>query len=427
MRTLKQLFLLQLLLLLSAKEFDAQTIVSDSILTTTTWNLAGSPYNVTDIIVIVDSVTLTIEPGVTILFNSGTSLKLEGKLVAIGTQESRIIFTSNSTTALMGDWHGIKVVGTSNPLGEGDQLTMKYVDGLYASTFVNLDLAYHGPYVFENCYFAHNTAVNLDGGMPYTSFQDCTFESNITGLDYFQFGGKVSHSNFIGNVNGAMNVPVVDTCYFYNNSGIALSAYGITTGCKIDNNHIGVSSLFNSVNNSFTNNVVTNNDTGIEIQTYFNGFITFIGNTICNNVDYNVKLLTANDADLSQNCWCTTDEIAIGNSIFDGNEDVAYGFVTISPLGVDCPMNNLNVGEVVSEKAGNVKVFPNPFSNKFEVQIDNDENSELIVMDMSGRILLQQSFSRNTLVGTQDLMSGVYIYQITSNNRLISSGKLIKE
>lgn len=427
MTNIKHLFILPLFLLLSTNTLYSQTTISDSVLTTTIWDLAGSPYTVTDLIVIVDSVTLTIEPGVTILFNTTTSLKLEGRLIAIGTPESRIVFTSSSTSPLMGDWNGIRVVGTTDPLGEGDQLTMKYVDGLYASTFVDLDLAYHGPYIFENCYFAHNTAVNLDGGMPYATFNRCTFEHNITGLDIFQLGGKVSHSNFIGNVNGAVNIPVVDTCYFFNNSGIALTPYGITTGCKIDNNHIGVSSMFNSANSSFVNNVITNNDIGIEIQTYFNGFITFTGNTICNNEVYNVKLLTANDADLSQNCWCTTDETAIGNSIFDGNDDGAYGFVTISPLGVGCPMNDLSVDEEATEIAANVKVFPNPFTNQFEVQIDNDENSKLTLFDMSGRVILQNSFSRTTNIQTQDLIGGVYIYQIISNNQLVSNGKLVKE
>ncbi len=103
----------------------AETIVSGNITSDTTWGLAGSPYVVTgDITVYHTSRTngeyfrkLTIEPGVEVRFNPGTGLYIGkdysgsygyyGALEAQGTAAAPIVFTSNSTSALPGDWKGI--------------------------------------------------------------------------------------------------------------------------------------------------------------------------------------------------------------------------------------------------------------------------------------------------------------------------------
>ena len=83
----------------------------------TTWTLAGSPYILTSNVVIEVGITLTIEPGVEIRFNSGTGLYISqyriydnwyhGALVAEGTADNPIIFTSNAATPSPGDWKGI--------------------------------------------------------------------------------------------------------------------------------------------------------------------------------------------------------------------------------------------------------------------------------------------------------------------------------
>jgi len=74
----------------------------------TTWITASSPYTVTCDIQVMSGVTLTIQSGVTVKFNAGTSLRVDGTLVAQGAT-----FTSSNATPAKGDWGHIFFTATS--------------------------------------------------------------------------------------------------------------------------------------------------------------------------------------------------------------------------------------------------------------------------------------------------------------------------
>jgi len=71
------------------------TAVDSDITEDTTWGLSNNPYVVDGDIVVVEGVTLTIEPGVIVKFKSG-SITVDGKIDAEGTESDPIYFTSNS-------------------------------------------------------------------------------------------------------------------------------------------------------------------------------------------------------------------------------------------------------------------------------------------------------------------------------------------
>ena len=95
----------------------AQTEVGGPILANTIWTPAGSPYIVTNAIIIGGSATLTIEPGVAVRFNAGLGITVgsaafgPGTLKAVGASSQPITFTSNINPGAPGQWKDIFFTG----------------------------------------------------------------------------------------------------------------------------------------------------------------------------------------------------------------------------------------------------------------------------------------------------------------------------
>jgi hypothetical protein len=73
------------------------------------WAKANSPYHVNGEITVPNGETLTIEPGVNVVFTGYYKFNVQGRLLAVGTQEDTIAFTAQDTSA---GWHGIRFINT---------------------------------------------------------------------------------------------------------------------------------------------------------------------------------------------------------------------------------------------------------------------------------------------------------------------------
>ncbi|HEX3131762.1 MAG TPA: right-handed parallel beta-helix repeat-containing protein, partial [Thermoanaerobaculia bacterium] len=85
------------------------TTVCGSITSDTLWKALDGPFIVTCEVVVPAGVTLTLEPGVVVKFNSLLGIQVLGSLVAQGTQSRGILFTSNRSRLRRGDWDGIGI------------------------------------------------------------------------------------------------------------------------------------------------------------------------------------------------------------------------------------------------------------------------------------------------------------------------------
>ena len=75
----------------------SETNVSGIISLDTTWTKANSPYSLTGPVLVNDTVTLTIEPGVTVNFN-GYYIRVDGTLTARGSSTDKIHFNGGQIT-----------------------------------------------------------------------------------------------------------------------------------------------------------------------------------------------------------------------------------------------------------------------------------------------------------------------------------------
>ncbi len=83
-----------------------------------TWEITGSPFYIQGDITIPDDSTLTIEPGVSVIFVDYYALNVQGRLLAVGNESDTIFFTVADTTGFndpditMGGWNGIQFIDT---------------------------------------------------------------------------------------------------------------------------------------------------------------------------------------------------------------------------------------------------------------------------------------------------------------------------
>jgi hypothetical protein len=223
--------------------FRRATEVSGTISSNTTWS--GAVF-VTGNVTVGSSATLTIFAGTTVAFANGTSLTVNGKIVADSNDPNkRIKFTSNSAPLTPGSWSGVKINSSL-----GNVSTMRRCNVQYATTGITIT------------YTGNSNNVTIDR---------CRVSNNsVTGI-------SVNGNAY----SGAFVHPIISNSHIHHNSssGISVSNYAKPT--------ISV------------NRIEYNNSYGINATTSYTGQVT--GNFIANNGSNGMLFYASSHAQVHRN------------------------------------------------------------------------------------------------------------------------------
>jgi len=296
------------------KPNDGSTLV-----TNTTWS---GNLNHTSKIAVPDAITLTVNPGATILFAQGSKLQVYGRLLSIGTADNYVRFSSIDTN---NRWHGIKWDNEYNwydVMADNDSSKLIYTQvefsgyrGLYASRFgkilvknskINnnhsgygsemgsgigggIFVLWHSIDIWNNQIYK-NYANVWGGGIFIQYTQDGT--SNICQNDIYDNvsddGGGGALAMFYGNANIISNT--ISNNQSVGGAGILLlnSSPLIENNILVNNSSswFGGGTLYLAGSNAnIVGNLIANNDAnGISI--YYGSAPTIINSTIVNNYSY---------------------------------------------------------------------------------------------------------------------------------------------
>ena len=189
------------------------------------WDADFSPYIVTGNVTVPDGLTLTIEAGVEVKFNSDRMMIINGTLVAEGTETEHITFTSSQGTPAPGDWRYLSFEGADS-----------------GCTLDNCDLSYGGAY-------AWTCIIGIGSGGSNVQISNSTISHSSAYGIFCYFSGSPTITNCTIHDNasygiycsGSSDTPAISNCTIRDNGSYAIRMYangieGITGPSTISDN-----------------------------------------------------------------------------------------------------------------------------------------------------------------------------------------------
>ncbi len=398
----------------------AQTNVSGGINSDTDWTKENSPYIITGNTVVFGTNTLTIEAGVEVRFEDDVELRIQGSIIALGSEDEEILFTSNSSTPQMGSWKEIEL--EFEAVGLFEYVKIEYAESGLRYNFIDTSSR------VKYATFQHNmNGIQVDSGrgqFPIT-IESVIFSENDTGIKNFHDEVHLLSCEVVNNRVGVELIESnIESCLFKGNTEIGLEGHtSIVQNSTFLENGIGLKQSFSGGSEAsvMTGNTIKDNNIGLVI-TGNSPVATFSNNTICNNTTLNVQnTSTYSGQDLSGNCWCTEDETEIEDSIFHGLDDVDFGVVIFLPLSdTECPDTTLSTYEV--DPNTTLGFYPNPVA--YELFFKDDEEKQYEIFSMNG-VSLRKGKTTDKL-DLSELQKGVYLIKIIYASKRVISAKLLK-
>lgn len=197
--------------------------ISTSTISTPTTFTAGNVYVIDGTLTV--NAVLTIEPGVIIKLtgNGGIDIQGSGKIIANGTNDNRIVFTSIADDSYCGDTNGD---GTATTPQKGDWINL-YLNGGTGNSFKYCDFLYAG--ANDGGY---RCAVVVSVAGPSFKFDNCSFAHTQTSTNFTS-----QFAFYAGSYMSDPSISVFTNNVFYdNNTPIYLSAtYSINSNNSYSN------------------------------------------------------------------------------------------------------------------------------------------------------------------------------------------------
>lgn len=369
------------------------TYVSGIISSNTTWTAEDSPYIVTGSILVEEGVTLTIEPGVVVKFNSAKAMQIDGELIAQGTEAEPIVFTSNQSSPASGDWCNIVFTDISVDATydeDGNYLsgsimqycTVEYGGGsdtpaiktISSSPFIDhcnvKNNGYsgirvnHGSPKITNSNISNNLGYYpyIYGGGIYIDKGEVTISNNIISGNSAQRGGGI-YTCGIGTVTLITNNTITDNSATHLGGGIhaiegsmiKISGNIISNNSATDGGGIWYGGLEGTMTISYNeivgNGATTGKGGGIHIGSAADLDLVWINyNNVHDNIPYdvyNANPCGSPDANATNNWWGTTNEAEIQAHIYDWYDDASLGIVDYIPYLTE-PVTPENIPPIAS-------------------------------------------------------------------------------
>jgi parallel beta-helix repeat protein len=448
----------------------------------------GNTYRVTGDIIVPTGQTLTIEEGVEVKFDGYYSLIVNGTILANGSVNNYIKFTSNKTSPTNRDWNQI-IINSTKPskmdyciveygkIKNDNNIGIIHVEGsldISNSLIRNSEQSAISIRKSAKLNIKNNKIYNCAYGLSIDTTEKIVVENNeifnhsIIGLNIYSatvtsvFKNNIIHDcmyggvqlmntdytferNIVYNNNTAIYVSnskpsIINNTIIFNKDVISLSDNEVYRTNPIINSNIIAYNLNYAIYSRSTNkplsvsyNLFYSNGLGLgnPLPVGVGTIITTNKNNIPADAYYNIFVSPEFESTISteQNfCNLRSDSPAVNA----GDPTIKMSNNTIADIGAIELGGNLSSGEFINTKLTNVKVYPNPTSDFLSFETNQNYTFDSIkFFDINGKnidqIKLDESKSTYQWKVSNNFNKGVYLYVIMNGNSIIDSGKFIKK
>ncbi|MBI4652439.1 right-handed parallel beta-helix repeat-containing protein, partial [Candidatus Desantisbacteria bacterium] len=305
------------------------------------------PFMIRKSIKIDEGVTVKIKEGCVFWFDASSKEKIKisvpGKLEAEGSNEKRIVFSSNALNPKKSEWEGIEFINSK-------QNILKFIDVLYSDKGVVL---INSQAIIENCKFEFNNLSGLTCNKTSdTIISFNKFINNDIGILISNNSNPKIMNNYITNNNTGILCEIISTPRIINNSitknmstgikCIEMSSPAISDNEISNNTEYGI--YIKKASPMIYHNNIVENMIGILCEEYHNPFL-IKNNNILNNKDYAIKLSNFDqNLDAAKNWWGTKNPEIIKKYLYDYWKDNSSGKVLFLPyMEASAIFTNINI------------------------------------------------------------------------------------
>lgn len=315
--------------------------------------------HITGVVTVAPQSTLTVEQGTVVRFGGrrdknvqNSFLLVYGRVVARGTREKPILFTSHFAQSMAGDWQGIAMLGSEkknlleNCRIEGAETGL---DSSYSTvTLKNVHFNRCGmgarlrdTVVFSTGGGASGCIVGLYLMDSEAELRDAGVSGNRQGVvaersSLYLAGGTFSRNDLEALRTADSKVKISGGSFTVNGAGIDIvSSQGSLSGAKITGNADYGVLLANSRVKVYGNEIARNGGAGLKVE---DGKGVAWGNSIFANGEYDLVNGGTEEFTAMGNWWGAADFSAIGKRIYDRQTDSGRGRVFYTPVLRDNPL-----------------------------------------------------------------------------------------
>lgn len=363
-----------------------------------------------------------------------------------------------------------KEIPTSTcPTGNYTATTQAQIDALAGCTTINGDLTINAPnatylnslsslttvtgnLMIANCFNLTNlnglsnlatVSGNLViGGTNISNLNPLTSLTNVNGI-VLNTNNSLTDIQTLSNVSGALNgnITIINNQILPNLNGLQnitqAASLNITNNPFLQNINglSGLSTLTNNVSNTL--NIESNpqlsslNGLNNLVNLPNNGGVRILTNNALTDISALASISNLAYLEITNNTNLSTCAIAPVCNLLTVNNSNAF----ISGNGTNCSSKTVvqNICDTLSssdfELESNLKIYPNPFNSQITFDLGNSyENVTVLIHDITGKQLYQNSFSGNQLVinNLGNLPSGMYLTTLTTDNGTSITKKIVK-